>query len=366
MDSSAVQGLAEAEVTGSKPRPLFQAANRGTLVASIYSAALILGFEIYAKQLPRASPAHFVGLGLVGIIAGAIAGFSNTENDEDARRDLKRNAIDGLITVLWASNLILAVNLALALMPWPNSVIRLVAFAGGTLLGAVVGEPLLAAVATVSVKGRRPLLWVNAVTAHIRHPDVRFVVRVAVQSIVVGSLVALAVLTVIVIIALLVISIAFLVLAKVLGDGSGARSSPTHHDHAYEEDLAERERLAAHEREERERQDREEQAVNAQREQQRREAETQARLQGRAAAKHFDRDGHKIGWTDSDGRHFDSEGRKAGWTDSDGRHYDSEGRKAGWTDSDGQHHDSEGRKAGWTESDGRHHDRRGNKDGWDE
>jgi hypothetical protein len=204
------------------PRPLLCACNRGIVVAVVYATVIAVLFEeLVVRGARPSSGLEPLVLGALGVVAGAIGGFSNTLEGESRRRDRQRNAVDGLVIVLWVSVLLLALNLGLRFAVSPRVFTLIGAFAAGTMIGALIGEALLGAFVGISIKGRRPLLWVNAVTARIDHPDVRFVVRVVVQTITVGLLVTLAVVTAIAIIALVALALAFLIMGKAMGAASG-------------------------------------------------------------------------------------------------------------------------------------------------
>jgi uncharacterized membrane protein len=94
-----------------------------------------------------------------------------------------------------------------------------------------------------------------------------------------------------------------------------------------------------------------------------RKLEAQKVKQGRAAAKHWNKNGKYAGKTDEDSRHWDNNGKYAGKTDEDGRHWDSNGKYAGRTDEDGRYWDNNGKYAGRTDEDGRQWDSNGRYSG---
>jgi hypothetical protein len=218
--------------TGSR---VFRAYDRGIVVASLYATSMILALLYVAPDSIRAQLHKGLGVQLAvvavfGLVAGAIGGFSNTIDGESGQRDLERNVFDGGMILLWTANALLAANLALRFTAAPVLLRWIGALAGGVALGALVGEPLLRVLVRVRVRGRQPLLWVNAVTQRIQHADVRFVTRVIVQTIVVLALMMLAFVAAIVVVVLIVLAVIGLVLSIAFGEGGGGTARNYAHD----------------------------------------------------------------------------------------------------------------------------------------
>jgi len=216
----------EAPAASAAPPPLFQACNRGIVVAAGYAAAMVIGLlKVVVSRHDAIGPT----LGLfaaVGVVAGAIAGFSNTDAREDARRDLARNALDALMVFVWCANALLLVNLVVPLAPTRLLFKGVGCLAVGAMAGGTIGEPLLIYLARFTVKGRRPFLFVNRVTRGIANPTTRLITRVVVQTIVAGVIGVLAFFTAVVLIALLAIALGLWILAALLSDGN--RRAPNH------------------------------------------------------------------------------------------------------------------------------------------
>lgn len=216
---------------------VFRGYDRGIVVGSVYATAMLIALVlVMPSSVKRELAVELTVVAMFGLVAGAIGGFSNTIAGEDGRRDLKRNISDGGMIVLWSANALLAANLITRVAPAPAMLRWLAALAGGVAVGALVGEPLLARLVRVRVRGRQPLLWVNEITARIAHPDVRFVVRVAVQTIVVGALLALAFVAAIIVLVLVALAVIALVIAMLTGEGGGGRVSRARHRDDDEQD----------------------------------------------------------------------------------------------------------------------------------
>jgi hypothetical protein len=208
---------------------VFRAYNRGIIVAALYSAAAAVLFELFGPPELRASQNNqLVVLGILGMVGGTIGGFSNTNCFANGRRDLKRNLLDAVMISVWAANLLLVFNLVSPSFSIEALAQLLGAFAGGSVVGGAIGEPIVGLVGKLQIKGRRPFAWVNSVTESIDNANARFVMRVLIQTVVAGILVALAFIAFMVVLVILIIAVAFIVLGKVLGGaGSGSSNAET-------------------------------------------------------------------------------------------------------------------------------------------
>ncbi len=214
------------EATVGSGRPIYVAFNRGVIVGAAYGAILIVvGLFLIDPSALDQWPT-IAGVVAIGTVTGAIGGFSNTLDGESGRRDLLRNLADAGMIVTWTSALVLATNLVFAMAVGVDVLSLLAAFAGATVAGGVFGEPLLEWIGQASIKGHRPFLFVNEVTRGIRNADTQLVVRVLLQTLVVGLLALLAMVVAVVVIGLVALAIAFLILAKVL-EGEGGSSTRT-------------------------------------------------------------------------------------------------------------------------------------------
>jgi hypothetical protein len=184
--------MTDALETAGRPTdvPLFRAFDRGILVSSLYAATLIVAAE--ARPLDgEDAGVHMTVWALCGFIAGAIGGFSNTLAHESARRDLARNSLDGLMISIWTINIILLIN-ALWYLDLPS---YLAQYAGllvaGTLVGALIGEPLLMFCGRLTIRGVRPFDTANQLAESIEDENTRFAARVILHTIVVIVLAAI-------------------------------------------------------------------------------------------------------------------------------------------------------------------------------
>lgn len=177
------------------PSPIFEAYNRGIILASMYGSALLLVFEyLWSRgQSTTLGPLALVAYGLTGFLAGTIGGFSRSDDlAEDETRDLKRNAMDAGVLMIWIAIVVLAANLVVPFSKPASLLALLGACVLGGQIGALLGEPILSYLAQVPIKGRRPFLFVSNLTTSIENDDVRFVTRVIIQSILLAALLTLA------------------------------------------------------------------------------------------------------------------------------------------------------------------------------
>jgi hypothetical protein len=196
-------------------KPLFRAYDRGIVVASLYAATVVVCVQLF---LPGGSAfgVRAALWGVCGFVAGAIGGFSNTEEADSFRRDMARNACDAAMIVVWTANLLLLVNL-LRRMAGVAELAQLAGiFAAGTLAGAVIGEPVLLFAGSLSIKGRRPFAGASRLTESLHNPHARFAAKVVLHTVVVGGLLLLAAAAALVVFMIVAFFIAIAILALVL------------------------------------------------------------------------------------------------------------------------------------------------------
>lgn len=192
----------------------FMAVNRGILVASVYGAIGLVAI-LASVRLPGPSLAIAA---VLGVAAGAIAGFSNVRADA-GRRALQPDVTDALMAAIWVGIALAAANL-LALRLNPRMVVEaLAAFSAAALVGGAAGVPVLRVLSRLSIKGRRPFEFITRATAGISNEDTRFVVRVILQSVVLAALVALAATVIAIAIAIIVL----LVVLWIVTEGDSRR-----------------------------------------------------------------------------------------------------------------------------------------------
>jgi hypothetical protein len=220
VDAAVADGL------GGRNEAIIQGVNRGIVVASLYSAAVLLALGYVDRYSLGGQLREFTLYlwGAMGFLAGAIAGFSNTEAGESGARDFLRNATDAVMVAAWAGTLTLGANLVSPYAPGPDAVLGWGVFSAAVMVGSVVGEPALTLFARTSIKGRRPFLFVNRITASIEDPNTRFLVRVGTQSVVFALLVALAMTVMFAVLFLLVLALGLWAIGAMLGDSPGTRT----------------------------------------------------------------------------------------------------------------------------------------------
>lgn len=217
---------AVADGLGGQKAPIIQGINRGIAVASIYSAIvlLVLGYVDRYSLGGQLREFTLYLWGAMGFLAGAIAGFSNTEAGESKGQDFLRNAADAILVAAWTGTLALGANLVWTYAHGPDLVLAWGVFSGAVMVGSVIGEPVLTLVARTSIKGRRPFLFVNRITEGIEDPNTRFLVRVGTQSVVFALLVGLAMTLMVVVISLLIIAFGLWAIAAMLDDSPKSRT----------------------------------------------------------------------------------------------------------------------------------------------
>lgn len=225
--SSAIEPTAsERAETGRFPR--VQVVNRGIAVAAVY-AIVLLGTAVGLHRgdvLPTlAQPQIFVVFGLVGYLVGAICGYSNTDRDSEGTRRLDLNILDAAVASLWAAIAVFAADLALAPFESAAFAIQLVGIlAGGSILGGLVGEPILSLLGKIRVKGRHPFHFIRDATERIRNPDARFVWRVVLQTVMFAFLATLAAIAIAIVIAVIVVMLAIWFFVASTSESSGRKT----------------------------------------------------------------------------------------------------------------------------------------------
>lgn len=196
-------------------KPLFRAYDRGIVVASLYAATILVCGQLF---LPHGSGFGMSAAlwGVCGFVAGAIGGFSNTEEADSFRRDMARNACDAAMIVVWTANLLLLVNLVRRLAGTVELAQLAGIFAGGTLAGAVIGEPVLLFAGSLSIKGRRPFAGASRLTESLHNPHARFAAKVVLHTVVVAGLLLLAAAAAFVVLMIVAFFIAIGILVLVL------------------------------------------------------------------------------------------------------------------------------------------------------
>ena len=167
--------------------PLFRAIDRGIVVGAIYAAILILTAE-------ENGVSHAAVWALCGFIAGAIGACSNSLPFHDFGRDVARNLLDALMIVIWTTNLILIVHYFNRFHSLDDLAELCVVFAIGTLMGGLIGEPILRGLALVEIRGVRPFGGVNELADLMQSEDLRFVTKVVGHSVVFAVLATIAIL----------------------------------------------------------------------------------------------------------------------------------------------------------------------------
>ena len=349
----------DARTTPDSPSVLPESFNRGIVVAAVYGTICLLAFAYPGRMgvglgLPHV--AH-IAFGLAAFVVGAIAAFS-VSTGLSGGTNLRKNALDTLVALLWIAVVVWGVNLAVPFVAPIELLILTAVLVGGGLLGSLVGRPVLTWMARIRIKGRQPFMFVNRTTAGITNEGVRFVTRVIIQSVVLAALLTIAFIAFVVFVAILLLWLAFLVIGLVAHMMEEGGSSVPTRDHGAER--REEQRRREQEKRRREEQRRREQEKRRREEEARKAAaQKEANDKRMGVGKHYDKDGKYAGQVCDDGKAYNADGKYVGRSYEDGKHYDRDGKYDGRTHDDGKHYDSDGKYEGHTTKDGKTY----NKDG---
>lgn len=232
MQEQVAMGISEADVVWPQRTEVFLAYSRSIVVGTVYLLVLfggVYGFRLLDSldpSLSRDPVIHLWVFGLLGFAGGSVVAFGNVFRSQPSSTIHRDNALDALMMVLWASNVLLLSNVlasTFGFRGWQPSVMftNLLALAFGSCIGGLIGQPVLSFLGNRSLKGFRPFPWINEMTSSIENGHTAFSLRVFLHTAAVLLLATLAFLAFVIFITILFFWLTFFILSLFLGDSSG-------------------------------------------------------------------------------------------------------------------------------------------------
>lgn len=177
---------------------------------------------------------------LPALAAGMVVDLAQRDSEAIGRRDRPPLMADLGVTLLWLLLVTGAINPGVAAVSRTQLLYLVGAWAAGLLVGVMPLSPLARAFVDLEVRGTRPFRAIIRWTASVDSPNVRFALRLLLQTVVASTLLALALaaFVIVVICILLFLLITFLTASK--PGGTGARSRYTTYVHDVENTIVER------------------------------------------------------------------------------------------------------------------------------